>query len=62
MPGEFDFISWIRAQQRTSELFSSRGNDLRSKMEGDDLLLWDGSGLTEAFRFESAFTARLEKV
>jgi thiamine-monophosphate kinase len=56
MPGEFDFISWIRAQQRASELVQlPAGDDLAVlKWKADDLLLVGTDQVLDGVHFDSA--------
>ncbi|HVT90592.1 MAG TPA: thiamine-phosphate kinase [Tepidisphaeraceae bacterium] len=55
MPGEFDFISWIRSQQRPSELAQlSSGDDLAIlKWKADDLLLVGVDQVLDTVHFDS---------
>src|SRR5450432_1522858 len=55
MSGEFDFISWIRSQQRTSELVQlAAGDDLAIlKWKADDLLLVGVDQVLDGVHFDS---------
>src|SRR5689334_9917615 len=46
MPGEFDFIEWVRAQQKPSEFVPVR--------PGDDLLLVGADQVLDGVHFDSA--------
>src|SRR6476646_5820146 len=56
MPGEFDFIEWIRSQQQASEFVPvPPGDDLAVlKWAGDDLLLVGADQLLDGVHFDSA--------
>lgn len=56
MPGEFDFISWIRSQQRTSELVQlPAGDDLAVlKWKAEDLLLVGVDQVLDGVHFDSS--------
>jgi thiamine-monophosphate kinase len=56
MPGEFDFIEWVRAQQRPSEFVPvPPGDDLAAlKWAGDDLLLVGADQVLDGVHFDSA--------
>src|SRR5450432_3884972 len=55
MSGEFDFISWIRSQQRTSELVQlAAGDDLAIlKWKAEDLLLVGVDQVLDGVHFDS---------
>jgi thiamine-monophosphate kinase len=55
MPGEFDFISWIRSQQRESEMVRlSAGDDLAIlKWKAEDLLLVGVDQVLDGVHFDS---------
>ena len=55
MPAEFDFISWIRSQQRTSELVQlAAGDDLAIlKWNANDLLLVGADQVLDGVHFDS---------
>lgn len=55
MPGEFDFISWIRSQQRASELVQlPAGDDLAVlKWKAEDLLLVGVDQVLDGVHFDS---------
>src|SRR3954468_11759197 len=55
MPGEFDFISWLRTQQRSSVLVSlPAGDDLAIlRWPADDLLLVGGDQVLDGVHFDS---------
>jgi thiamine-monophosphate kinase len=55
MPGEFDFIDWIRAQQQASEFVPvPPGDDLAVlKWAGDDLLLVGADQVLDGVHFDS---------
>src|SRR3954470_12827080 len=55
MPGEFDFISWLRTQQRTSELVAlPAGDDLAIlRWPTDDLLLVGVDQVLDGVHFDS---------
>src|SRR3954470_12525029 len=56
MPGEFDFISWIRSQQRSTELVQlPAGDDLAIlKWKPDDLLLVGTDQVLDGVHFDSS--------
>src|SRR3954454_19297989 len=56
MPGEFDFISWIRSQQRSTELVQlPAGDDLAIlKWKPDDLLLVGVDQVLDGVHFDSS--------
>src|SRR3954451_24789706 len=56
MPGEFDFISWIRSQQRSTELVQlPAGDDLAIlKWKADDLLLVGVDQVLDGVHFDSS--------
>src|SRR3954470_18543637 len=56
MPGEFDFIEWVRAQQEPSEFVPvPPGDDLAAlKWSGDDLLLVGADQVLDGVHFDSA--------
>jgi thiamine-monophosphate kinase len=56
VPGEFDFIEWVRAQQRPSEFVPvPPGDDLAAlKWSGDDLLLVGADQVLDGVHFDSA--------
>src|SRR5947207_9958263 len=55
MPGEFDFIDWIRSQQQASEFVPvPPGDDLAVlKWAGDDLLLVGADQVLDGVHFDS---------
>src|SRR5688572_27439950 len=55
MPGEFDFIDWIRSQQRTTDLVQlAAGDDLAIlKWPKDDLLLVGCDQVLDGVHFDS---------
>src|SRR3954451_21474380 len=56
MPGEFDFIDWIRSQQQSSDFVPvPPGDDLAVlKWAGDDLLLVGADQVLDGVHFDSA--------
>src|SRR3954470_8597253 len=56
MPGEFDFISWIRSQQKTSEVVQlPAGDDLAIlKWKSEDLLLVGVDQVLDGVHFDSS--------
>src|SRR3954447_20740409 len=56
MPGEFDFIEWVRAQQKPSEFVPvPPGDDLAVlNWAGDDLLLVGADQVLDGVHFDSA--------
>jgi thiamine-monophosphate kinase len=56
MPGEFDFIEWVRAQQKPSETVTvPAGDDLAvMRWAGDDLLLVGADQVLDGVHFDSA--------
>src|SRR5437762_14183176 len=59
MAGEFDFIDWIRSQQKVTDLVQlSAGDDLAIlKWRGDDLLLVGTDQVLDGVHFDSAVHA-----
>src|SRR4051794_21780597 len=56
MPGEFDFIAWVRAQQRASDLVQvPAGDDLAVlKWKAEDLLLVGADQVLDGVHFDSS--------
>src|SRR6476469_5863018 len=56
MPGEFDFIEWIRAQQQSSDFVQVPAGDDLAILNGrdDDLLLVGADQVLDGVHFDSA--------